>query len=100
MATGSSISIVDRAKRAGCWAVGLYGFALFFALGAIISLLNADILRALGGAFLTALSLGTGIWLARRASGAGKGRAASQPTEPNRPAPRKRSATPRKRPAK
>lgn len=60
--------MIDRAKRAGCWAIGLYAFAAFFALGAAISLLNADIMRTLGGLALAALSLGGGIWLARKAA--------------------------------
>ncbi|MDB5033510.1 MAG: hypothetical protein JWQ98_751 [Chlorobi bacterium] len=53
-------------NRAGCWAVGLYVFAIFFALGAIISLVNGDAMRALGSLLITAIAVGGGIWLARR----------------------------------
>lgn len=59
---------MDRAKRAGCWAIGLYAFALFFTLGGLISLANADVLRSAGGFVLAAVSLFGGIWLARRAA--------------------------------
>lgn len=58
--------MMDRLQRAGCWAVGLYAFALFFALGAVISLLNGDIVRTLGSLLIGALCVGGGIWLARR----------------------------------
>jgi len=67
-------SLFDRLQRAGCWAVGLYAFALFFALGALISLLNGDILRTIGALFIGALAAGGGIWLARRSGGTGSRR--------------------------
>ncbi|MEO5928651.1 MAG: hypothetical protein ABIR47_01850 [Candidatus Kapaibacterium sp.] len=53
-------------QRAGCWAVGLYVFAIFFTLGAIISLINGDLMRALGSLLITAIAVGGGIWLARK----------------------------------
>ncbi len=65
MATSRS-TLYTRVQRAGCWAAGLYAFGIFFTFGAIISLLNADLLRTLGGLILAALSVACGIWLARR----------------------------------
>jgi hypothetical protein len=62
-------SLMDRFQRAGCWAVGLYAFAIFFALGAIISLLNGDIIRTLGALLIGAVCVGVGIWLARKNAG-------------------------------
>jgi hypothetical protein len=59
----------DRVRRAGCWAVGLYAFAVFFTIGALVSLLNVDIIRAIEGGALAALCLGVGIWLARKGAG-------------------------------
>ncbi len=69
MAKKTSESILDRAKRAGCWAVGLYAFAIFFLLGAVVSLLNADFLRTIEALLLAALAVGLGIWLARKGYG-------------------------------
>lgn len=59
-------TFADRAKQAGCWAIGLYIIAAFFAFGMLISMLNADILTALQALILTALFAAGGWWLARR----------------------------------
>jgi hypothetical protein len=56
-------------KRAGCWAVGLYAFAVFFTLGALVSLINLDFIRAIEGLILAAACMGLGIWLARKGTG-------------------------------
>jgi hypothetical protein len=69
VARKTSVSLLDRVKRAGCWAVGLYAFAIFFALGALVSLINLDFLRAIGGLVLAALCVGLGIGLARKGAG-------------------------------
>ena len=49
--------------------MGLYAFAIFFTLGAFVSLLNADIIRTIEGSALAALCLGIGVWLARKGVG-------------------------------
>ncbi len=86
MAASNSTSILDRVQRAGCWAVGLYAFAAFFALGGLISMLNADIIRAVEGFVLAALSVAGGIWLARRAA-----QGPRDQTPPAAPAPKRAS---------
>jgi hypothetical protein len=62
-------SVINRVKRAGCWAVGVYIFGIFFALGTLASLFNGDLLSTFWGLLLTGLALGLGIWLARRGTG-------------------------------
>jgi hypothetical protein len=69
LAKKNSESFVDRVKRAGCWAVGLYIFAIFFTLGALVSLINLDFMRAIGGVVIAAICVGLGIWLARKGIG-------------------------------
>jgi hypothetical protein len=66
MAAKQSTQAPGLLHRAGCWAVGLYVFAIFFALGAIISLMNGDVMRALGSLLITGIAAGGGIWLARK----------------------------------
>ncbi|HVZ37814.1 MAG TPA: hypothetical protein VHI13_00910 [Candidatus Kapabacteria bacterium] len=100
MARTSDNSIPERIRRAGCWANGLYAFAIFFALGAIISFLNTDIVRALESLLLTAICIGVGIWLARRANSSeaalpGPSRPAPSRPAPTRSAPTRSTATPR-----
>jgi len=53
-------------KLAGCWAIGLYAMAIFFAFGTLISLFNADILTALQALIMMALFALVGWWLARK----------------------------------
>lgn len=60
------MSISERARNTGCWAIGLYAFSLFFAIGAVVSFLNIDLVRAAQGAALTGLALGGGIWFAQK----------------------------------
>lgn len=58
--------IIDRAKRAGCWAVGTLLLALFFVIGTLISLLNGDLLTTIQGGALAAVGIGIAIYLAQR----------------------------------
>jgi len=44
----------------------MYALGLFFALGALVSFLNVDLVTAIQGAILAALCVGGGIWFARR----------------------------------
>lgn len=60
------ISILQIVGNAGCFALGLYGFAIFFALGALVSFLNVDFMRTAQAVILMGLSLGGGIWLAQK----------------------------------
>ena len=60
------MSLSQRARNAGCWAVGMYAFGLFFAVGALISFLNIDLMTTLHGGILAVLFVAGGIWLARR----------------------------------
>lgn len=53
-------------KRAGCWAVGFYLLAVFFAMGLLISFLNGDILTALQALIVMALFGMLGWWLAQK----------------------------------
>lgn len=77
-------------QRAGCWAVGLYAFAVFFALGGLISLLNTDIIRAVEGFVLAALSVAGGIWLARKAARTPRSQAPPAAPAPKRATQRRR----------
>ncbi|MBS1913295.1 MAG: hypothetical protein JST22_15000 [Bacteroidetes bacterium] len=95
MARTNDNSIPERIRRAGCWANGLYAFAIFFALGTIISFLNRDIVRALESLLLTAICIGVGIWLARRANNAEAALPGPSRPSPSRPAPTRSTATPR-----
>jgi len=58
--------MLDTAKRIGCWSVGLFAVAAFFALGAIVSLLNGDILTVLQGLLLAVVVGAVAIWAGRR----------------------------------
>jgi hypothetical protein len=58
--------MLDTAKRIGCWSVGLLAVAAFFALGAIVSLLNGDILTVLQGLLLAVVVGAVAIWVGRR----------------------------------
>ena len=60
------MTLAKRARNTGCIGIGLYGFALFFAVGAVVSFFNVDIMTAVQGALLTALFFGVGIYFARR----------------------------------
>lgn len=62
----SNAQLIDRAKRAGCWAVGTLLLALFFAIGTLISLLNGDLLTTIQGGALAAVGIGIAIYLAQR----------------------------------
>lgn len=62
--------IDERLRRAGCIASGLLTFALFFAIGAAVSLVSGDWLTTLQALVVAGLFAGAGIWLGRRRSGA------------------------------
>lgn len=62
----SNVLLIDRAKRAGCWAVGTLLLALFFVIGTLISLLNGDLLTTIQGGALAAVGIGIAIYLAQR----------------------------------
>ena len=53
-------------KRAGCWAVGFYVLALFFALGLLVSFLNGDIITAIQALVVMVLFGMVGWWLAQK----------------------------------
>ena len=57
--------ILERARRAGCIASGAASLALFFAIGAIVSLLAGDVLMVLQSLVVAALLFGAAIWIAR-----------------------------------
>ncbi len=59
-------TVIDRIQRAGCWAVGFYTLAAFFAVGFMVSLLNADILTALQSVIMMALFGLLAWWLAQK----------------------------------
>ncbi len=59
-------TFTDRIERVGCFVIGLYALALFFAFGAFISLLNGDLTTSIQGGILAGLALAIGIWRARR----------------------------------
>jgi hypothetical protein len=54
------------ARRAGCWSVGVLAIALFFLIGALVTLLNGDIWGVVQALLLAALAIALAIWLARR----------------------------------
>jgi|GEM_PF-5178358 len=60
-------------ERAGCWAVGVYAFALYFAVAALVTILNGDVLRMLESGVLAVLLVIFGVWLARRNVAKGSG---------------------------
>lgn len=76
-------------ERAGCWAVGVYAFALYFAIATLVTVLNGDVLRMVESGALAALLVALGIWLARRNVAKEVARP-SDPTAPPRPRSRKR----------
>lgn len=78
-------------ERAGCWAVGVYAFALYFAVATLVTVFNGDILRTLESGVLAALLVAFGIWLARRnvEKGAGGKQKVNSEEQP-RPKPRRR----------
>jgi hypothetical protein len=58
--------MLDRAKRAGCWAVGTLLLALFFVIGTLISLMNGDLLTTIQGGALAAVGVGLALYLSQR----------------------------------
>lgn len=53
-------------SRAGCLAIGLATFALFFAVGFIVSLVSGDFMMMLQSLVVAALLAGAALWLGRR----------------------------------
>lgn len=64
--TKTSPSMLDTAKRLGCWSVGLFAVAAFFAIGALVSLLNGDILTVLQALLLVGVVGAVAYWVGRR----------------------------------
>jgi hypothetical protein len=60
------MNIADRLRRAGCFASGAATLALFFAVGAAVSLVSGDWLPTLQAVVVAALFTGAALWLARR----------------------------------
>jgi hypothetical protein len=60
--------IDERLRRAGCLASGLLSFALFFAIGAAVSLVSGDWLTTLQALVVAALFGGGGVWIGRKRS--------------------------------
>jgi hypothetical protein len=58
--------ILDRARQAGCIATGVATFALFFAVGVLVSLMSGDFLTTFQALAVTALLGGLALWLERR----------------------------------
>jgi hypothetical protein len=58
--------ILDRARNAGCIATGLATFALFFGVGAVVSLFSGDPLTTLQALVVAVLLLGAAYWLEQR----------------------------------
>lgn len=52
---------------AGCWSAGLFAIAIFFALGALISLMNGDLSTALEASVVAGVAGAAAAWLRRRA---------------------------------
>ncbi len=59
-------SIAGLFRRLGCWSVGVFLFALFFGIGALVSLFGGDIMIALQGLVLAVAVAGLGVWLGRK----------------------------------
>jgi hypothetical protein len=60
--------MVELARRAGCWANALAAVALFFLLGALVSLFNGEIAITLQAFIAMFLLLAIAIWAGRRSA--------------------------------